>query len=149
MTTTTSSRTTTEESVQEAFARWTSAWNRQDVEAYIDAYWDSDQTRYVGADKVYYGKGTIAQGIRDRGIRGHLSTHDMQISAMGNDDDSAEALVFAWFRLAVPPEDENNNDSKNETVYHGVFTVHVRRIGPNQEWKIISDHSSAMPAPVL
>jgi ketosteroid isomerase-like protein len=121
---------TTSGSVAEAFSTWTQAWNDKNVNGYLDAYWNSEKTRYVSGDTVVRGKTQIANRIHDNGIQGKLSTHDMEINYIGSED----AVVFARFLLVLV-------DSGEQQHTRGVFTVHVRRFAGN--WKIVSDHSSA------
>lgn len=113
------------DSIHEAFATWTDAWNRRDIDTYLDAY--TENARYVTPTGVLKGKEQIERHMRSRGIAGQLSTHSMEIELMGSNN----ALVFAWYLLKI----------SDGTSHEGVFTVHVER---QHGWKIVSDHSSAV-----
>lgn len=112
--------------VREAFDRWTEAYNCGDIETYVSAY--AENARYVTANGILQGRPAIEAYIRrNGGLHGTLSIESFQIDW----SDDTNALVFGRFSLEV--------DSSTG----GCFTVHVVR--ESQEWKIQSDHSSALP----
>jgi ketosteroid isomerase-like protein len=117
--------------VQAAFGGWTEKWNAGDLEGYLAAYADSDQTRYCAGSKVIRGKENIAAHYRERGTSGHLSVVEFEAQAMG-DDNFKDGLVFGQFELVM------EGDGTRHT---GAFTVHVRKI--NGLWRILSDHSAS------
>jgi ketosteroid isomerase-like protein len=116
--------------VQAAFGGWTEKWNAGDLEGYLAAYADSDQTRYCAGSKVIRGKENIAAHYRERGTSGHLSVVDFEAQAMGRDNLN-DGLVFGQFELVL----------EDGTRHTGAFTVHVRKI--NGLWRILSDHSAS------
>ena len=115
--------------VQAAFTGWTDRWNAGDLEGYLTAYADSDQTRYCAGSKVIRGKENIAAHYRERGTSGHLSVVHFEAEAMG--DSFNDGLVFGQFELVV----------EDGTRHTGAFTVHVRKI--KGLWRILSDHSAS------
>jgi hypothetical protein len=115
--------------LQAVFGGWTEKWNSGDLEGYLEAYQDSDQTRYCAGSKVIRGKENIAAHYREQGAYGHLSVVDFEAQAMG--DNLNDGLVFGQFELVL----------EDETRHPGAFTVHVRKI--NGLWRILSDHSAA------
>jgi ketosteroid isomerase-like protein len=115
------------EELRAVFAGWTAKWNAGDLEGYLAAYADSDQTRYCAGSKVLRGKENIAAHYRERGVSGHLTVVDFEGQAMGESD----GLVFGQFELVL----------EDATRHTGAFTVHVRKI--NGLWRILSDHSAS------
>jgi uncharacterized protein (TIGR02246 family) len=106
------------------------AWNRGDIEAFMDGYERSEKTVFVGGDNVTRGW----QTVRDRYKRnydtrekmGTLKFSDLEIMPLGNDS----ALVLMRWHL---------QRAKDEP--HGRSTLIMRRT--KQGWKIVHDHSSA------
>jgi ketosteroid isomerase-like protein len=117
--------------VQIAFQGWTEKWNAGDLEGYLAAYADSDQTRYCSGSKMIRGKENIAAHYRERGTSGHLSVVYFEAQAMGGDNSLNDGLVFGQFELVL----------EDGTRHTGAFTVHVRKI--NGLWRILSDHSAS------
>jgi ketosteroid isomerase-like protein len=116
--------------VRAAFGGWIEKWNAGDLEGYLAAYADSDQTRYCAGSKVIRGKEKIAAHYRERGISGYLSVmEDFEAEAMG--DNFNDGLVFGQFELVL----------EDWTRHTGAFTVHVRKL--NGLWRILSDHSAS------
>lgn len=142
-----------EAEVRAAFDQWNDAWNRGDLGGYLDAYWDSDETRYIseslknvpGAEKwVIYGKQNIDKVFTDvfvrtktflatqatkKGVAGLLSLSRLQVTPAGPD----EAVVFGEYLLEL-------TESLRRT---GLFTIHVRK--ENDRWVIVSEHSTSLP----
>jgi uncharacterized protein (TIGR02246 family) len=106
------------------------AWNRGDLEGYLEGYRDSEETRMASGSQVIRGKDAIARGFRARyttsAAMGTFEHSGMEVELLGE----ADALVFARWRHTV-----------DHTVHQGVFTVHLRKIG--DDWYVVSDHTSA------
>jgi len=106
------------------------AWNRGDIEAFMDGYERSEKTVFVGGDNVTRGWQTVLDRYKrnydTREKMGTLSFADMEITPLGND----AALVLMRWHL---------QRAKDEP--HGRSTLIMRRT--NQGWKIVHDHSSA------
>jgi len=106
------------------------AWNRGDIEAFMNGYWKSDETVFVSGDEVTRGWQKVLDRYKnkysDRAKMGTLTFSDLEIKAMS--DDSAVALG-SW-KL------ERANDEP-----HGRFTLIFRRFPDG--WKIVHDHTSA------
>lgn len=121
--------------VQAAFKGWTERWNAGDLEGYLAAYADSDETRYCSGSKAIRGKENIAAHYRERGTVGRLSVVEFEAQAMGGDDTLQvnDGLVFGQFELVL----------EDGTRHTGAFTVHVRKL--NGLWRILSDHSCMTP----
>lgn len=106
------------------------AWNRGDIEAFMDGYEHSEKTVFVGGDNVTRGWQTVLDRYKrnydTREKMGTLKFSDLEITPLGNDG----ALVLMRWHL---------QRAKDEP--HGRSTLIMRRT--KQGWKIIHDHSSA------
>jgi uncharacterized protein (TIGR02246 family) len=106
------------------------AWNRGDIEGFMDGYERSDKTVFVGGDNVTRGWQTVLDRYKrnydTREKMGTLTFSDLEITPLGNDS----ALVLMRWHL---------QRAKDEP--HGRSTLIMRRT--KQGWKIVHDHSSA------
>jgi uncharacterized protein (TIGR02246 family) len=106
------------------------AWNRGDIEGFMDGYERSDKTVFVGGDNVTRGWQTVLDRYKrnydTREKMGMLTFSDLEITPLGNDG----ALVLMRWHL---------QRAKDEP--HGRSTLIMRRT--KQGWKIVHDHSSA------
>jgi ketosteroid isomerase-like protein len=106
------------------------AWNRGDIESFMDGYERSEKTVFVGGDNVTRGWQTVLDRYKknydSREKMGTLTFSDLEITPMGNDG----ALVLMRWHL---------RRAKDEP--HGRSTLIMRRT--KQGWKIVHDHSSA------
>ncbi len=106
------------------------AWNRGDIEGFMDGYERSNKTVFVGGDNVTRGWQTVLDRYKKnydtREKMGTLTFSDLEITPLGNDS----ALVLMRWHL---------QRAKDEP--HGRSTLIMRRT--KQGWKIVHDHSSA------
>ena len=106
------------------------AWNRGDIEGFMDGYERSEKTVFVGGDNVTRGWQTVLDRYKrnydSREKMGRLTFSDLEITPIGND----AALVLMRWHL---------QRAKDEP--HGRSTLIMRRT--KQGWKIAHDHSSA------
>jgi uncharacterized protein (TIGR02246 family) len=111
------------------------AWNRGDLEAFLDDYSRAATTTYIGGGGIVVGW----EGIRDRyaplfatdAERDSLRFESLRARHLG----ALYVLVTARWVLY-----------RGDTVTaSGPFTLIVRRVSGG--WKIIHDHSSSDPAP--
>jgi ketosteroid isomerase-like protein len=106
------------------------AWNRGDIEGYMQGYWNSPELRFATGGTVTRGfQPTLARyksRYADRAAMGTLAFSDLDIRPAGDD----AALVFGAWRLA------RQNDSP-----HGLFTLFVRRTP--EGWRVVHDHTSS------
>jgi uncharacterized protein (TIGR02246 family) len=106
------------------------AWNRGDIEGFMDGYERSEKTVFVGGDNVTRGWQTVLDRYKknydSREKMGTLTFSDLEITPLGNDG----ALVLMRWHL---------RRAKDEP--HGRSTLIMRRT--KQGWKIVHDHSSA------
>ncbi len=106
------------------------AWNRGDVEGYMDGYARSEDTVFVSGDNVTRGWQIVLERYKknynSREKMGTLTFSDLEITPVGND----AAIVLGRWHL---------QRTKDEP--HGRFTLILRRT--KQGWKIIHDHTSS------
>jgi uncharacterized protein (TIGR02246 family) len=106
------------------------AWNRGDVEGYMDGYARAADTVFVSGDNVTRGWQTVLdrykKNYNSREKMGTLTFSDLEITPIGND----AAIVLGRWQL------QRANDKP-----HGRFTLILRRT--KQGWKIIHDHTSS------
>ncbi|HJU56147.1 MAG TPA: nuclear transport factor 2 family protein [Pyrinomonadaceae bacterium] len=106
------------------------AWNRGDIEGYMDGYARSDDIVFVSGDNVTRGwQATFdryKKGYDTREKMGTLEFSDLEIKVMGKD----VGVVHGRWLL-----------TRAKDVPHGRFTLIFRRTGKN--WRIIHDHTSS------
>ena len=105
------------------------AWNRGDLDGYMQGYWKSDSLLFVGKNGPKYGwKSTLEnykKSYPDDDAMGMLTFNIMQINII----DLKNAFVLGGWHLKREKDEPQ-----------GFFTLWLRRI--KGEWKIVSDHSS-------
>jgi len=106
------------------------AWNRGDVEAYMDGYARSPDTVFVSGDRVTRGWQTVLERYKkaydSREKMGTLTFSDLEITVLSKD----AAIVLGRWHL---------QRSKDEP--HGRFTLLFRKTDAG--WKIVHDHTSS------
>jgi ketosteroid isomerase-like protein len=106
------------------------AWNRGDIEDYMDGYARSEDTVFVFGDNVNRGWQTVLdrykKNYNSREKMGILTFSDLEITPIGQD----AAIVLGRWHL---------QRAKDEP--HGRFTLIFRKT--KQGWKIVHDHTSA------
>jgi len=106
------------------------AWNRGDLDAFMQGYWKSDRTEFVGPSGIQRGWQAVLdryrQGYPNREAMGKLSFSNLEINLLGSD----AAFVLGRWRLDRAADHP-----------HGVFTLIFRRFP--EGWRIVHDHTSA------
>jgi ketosteroid isomerase-like protein len=106
------------------------AWNRGDIDAFMNGYWRSEETVFVSGDEVTRGWQKVLDRYKkkysDREKMGTLAFSDLEITPLSAD--SAVALG-AWKLKRAQDQP------------HGRFTLIFRRFPDG--WKIVHDHTSA------
>jgi hypothetical protein len=111
------------------------AWNRGDLDGFMDGYWRDDKLTFTAGDEVERGW----DKTRDRYIKryksegkkmGRLSFSDHEIEGLTPE----QALVRGRYLL-----------NRNDELQTGRFTLTFRKFP--EGWKITSDHTSAAEKP--
>ena len=124
------SRTTTIESdVTGILAVQADAWNRGDIEAYMDHYWKSDELTFSAGGQTTYGWQATLDRYKRRyptpARMGRLEFDIDRVHPLG----PAAAFVLGRWHLTREPDSVAGN-----------FSVIFQRIGGH--WVIVHDHSS-------
>jgi beta-aspartyl-peptidase (threonine type) len=106
------------------------AWNRGDIEAFMDGYRRSDETVFVSGDEVTRGSQKVLDRYKtkysDRARMGTLTFSDLEITPLSCDS----AVALGSWRLKRTSDEP-----------HGRFTLIFRKFPDG--WKIIHDHTNA------
>ena len=105
------------------------AWNRGDIEAFMQGYWKSDSLLFVGKSAPTHGwQATFdnyKKGYPDKAAMGTLTFDIMKVELL----DATNAFILGGWKL-----------KREKDTPGGYFTLWFRKI--NGEWKIVVDHSS-------
>ncbi|MGH9932861.1 MAG: YybH family protein [Pyrinomonadaceae bacterium] len=106
------------------------AWNRGDLQGYMDGYDRSPATEFVGGDTITRGWQTVLERYQrkydSRDKMGVLTFSEIEVTVLSKD----AALVLGRWHL------KRANDEP-----HGTFSLLFRR--KKAGWRIIHDHSSS------
>jgi ketosteroid isomerase-like protein len=113
----------------------TAAWNRGDIEGFMNGYWNSNQTEFVSSEGVSRGWQALLERYRrsypDRKAMGHLTFSDLEIRV----ECPTAAYAIGEYHL------QRENDSPS-----GVFTLNFRKFP--EGWRIVVDHTTAFAKPI-
>jgi ketosteroid isomerase-like protein len=105
------------------------AWNRGDIDNYMQGYWKSDSLVFVGKTAPVYGwQGTLdryKKSYPGKAAMGELTFDIIQVKIL----DDHNAFVLGGWHL-----------KREKDAPGGYFTLWFRKI--NGEWKIVCDHTS-------
>ena len=105
------------------------AWNRGDIDAFMQTYAQVPDLRFASGGSVTYGWQPTLERYRqrypDRAAMGTLTFSELTVTELSPD----AALVFGHWRL-----------TRAKDAPHGLFTLLVRRTPAG--WKIFADHTS-------
>src|SRR6184192_1873377 len=106
------------------------AWNRGDIDGFMNGYARSASTVFVSEDTIRHGWETVRERYRkkysDRAKMGTLTFSDLEISLLSPD---AAVALGRWSLKRA-------NDQP-----HGRFTLIFKRLP--EGWRIVHDHTSA------
>ena len=110
------------------------AWNRGDIDAFMNGYARARWTTFVSEDKVTRGWQTVRDRYKkkysDRAKMGTLAFSDLEITPLAD----GAAVVLGRWKL-----------KRAQDQPHGCFTLIFRRT--SEGWRIVHDHTSAAPPP--
>jgi len=116
--------------IQSVFTAQQDAWNRGDIDAFMNGYAQSASTVFVSGDEVTRGWDTVRERYRkkysDRTKMGTLTFSEIEVIPLSADS----AVVLGRWKL------QRANDQP-----HGRFTLVFKRLP--EGWRIILDHTSA------
>ena len=122
--------TDAEQSIRSVLASQQAAWNRGDMPAFLEGYWNSQELTFAGSDGIVRGyDGLLARYLKsypDRKAMGELSFSDLEVRPLGQEN----ALVIGHWHLKRLAGDVG-----------GVFSLVFQRFPAG--WRIIHDHTSA------
>jgi uncharacterized protein (TIGR02246 family) len=105
------------------------AWNRGDIEGFMQTYWKSDSLVFVGKTAPTYGWQTTLEHYKqtypDKAAMGQLTFNIIQLKVL----DATNAFVLGGWKL-----------TREKDTPGGYFTLWFRKI--KGEWKIVCDHTS-------
>jgi len=117
------------EHIRKIFFQQEADWNRGDIDAFMEAYWDSEELQFGGANGITRGwqqtLESYKKGYPDRASMGRLS---FQIKDMTQQSADVVSLTGSW-------ELVREHDRPG-----GHFLLIWRKI--DGEWKIVVDHTS-------
>jgi ketosteroid isomerase-like protein len=106
----------------------TAAWNRGDLEGFMQGYWNSPEMTFVSSGKITKGWQPTLDNYKksydSKAKMGILTFSDLEITILGK----KSAVVLGKWSL----QREKDNP-------HGLFTITFRRF--KEGWRIILDHS--------
>jgi len=109
------------------------AWNRGDVDTFLEGYWHSPELSFSGSSGITRGWDGVRERYKkkyvDRAAMGQLEFSELEFHFLGPD----AALVLGHWHLKREMGDIG-----------GVFTLVWQRFP--EGWKIIHDHTSLAPA---
>ena len=119
--------------IQSVLTAQQDAWNRGDIDAFMNGYARSASTVFVSQDEVSRGWETVRDRYRvkysDRTKMGTLSFSEIEVTMLSPD----AAVVLGRWKL------KRENDEP-----HGRFTLIFKRLP--EGWRIVHDHTSAAPS---
>lgn len=122
-------QSTEETAIRQLLTQQTTAWNRGDVEGFMQTYWQSDSLMFIGKSGVVWGwqqtLNNYKKGYPDTAAMGKLTFDIIQVKPLSPD----HYFVVGKWMLKRSIGDVS-----------GHYTLLLRRI--RGEWKIVADHSS-------
>jgi ketosteroid isomerase-like protein len=116
--------------IEQTLSAQADAWNRGDIDAFMEGYAKIPGLRFASGANVTYGwEQTLANYKKrypDRAAMGMLTFSDLDITVLSPDS----ALVFGRWRLKT-----------EKGVPNGLFTLLWRKTDAG--WRIVADHTSA------
>ncbi len=115
--------------IRELLARQTADWNRGDVEAFMNGYWENDSLMFVGKSGVTYGwmntLNNYKKGYPDTAAMGKLSFDIIKVKRLSK---KYYFVVGKWFL------------KRSIGDISGHYNLLFEKM--NSRWVIVADHSS-------
>jgi ketosteroid isomerase-like protein len=117
--------------IRAVMAAQVAAWNRGDIDGFMNGYARAATTEFVSGDKLTRGWQTVRDRYKKKyGSRekmGTLTFSELKITPLNRD----AALVIGRWKLV-----------RKSDKPQGRFTLLFRRIPPSRDWRIVHDHTS-------
>ena len=117
--------------MEDVLTRQQAAWNRGDLDAFVEGYWHSSDLTFSGINGTVRGYDGVLDRYKkayaDRDAMGQLQFSGLEFRFLGSD----AALVLGHWRLTRTKGDIG-----------GVFSLVFQRFP--EGWSIIHDHTSAV-----
>jgi L-asparaginase / beta-aspartyl-peptidase len=121
-----------DEAIRTVLAAQQAAWNRGNIPAFLEGYWNSPELTFAGSEGIVRGYDGLLQRYRksypDKQAMGELDFTDLETQSLGADS----ALVLGRWHL-----------KRASGAIGGVFSLVFRRFPAG--WRIIHDHTSVQP----
>ncbi len=115
--------------IRAVMAAQVAAWNRGDIDGFMEGYARSDATEFVSGDKITRGWRTVRDRYRKKydshEKMGRLTFSEIKVTPLGAD----AAIVHGRWQLIRQTDKP-----------HGIFTLLFRRTPAG--WRIVHDHTS-------
>jgi len=122
-------QSTDEISIRQLLDQQTAAWNRGDIDRFMDGYWENDSLMFIGKSGVTYGwtntLNNYKRGYPDTAAMGKLRFELLTVKRLS---DEYYFVVGKWFL------------QRSIGNIGGHYNLLFRKI--NGKWAIIADHSS-------
>ncbi|MFI5335553.1 MAG: YybH family protein [Opitutales bacterium] len=119
-----------EEAIRAVLAAQAAAWNRGDLDGFMQGYWKSDELRFASGGTITHGWQTTLDRYRahypDRAAMGTLTFTLQEVHLLAPD----AAVVFGKWELARAKDKP-----------WGLFTLILRKTPDG--WKVTADHTSS------
>jgi len=126
------SQETDKDAITKLLLQQQDAWNRGDVDAFMQAYWHSPELTFSGSSGISRGwDGVLARykkAYPDRAAMGQLDFSELEFHFLGPD----AALVLGKFHLKREKDEPR-----------GTFSLVWQRFP--EGWRIVHDHTTAFP----
>jgi L-asparaginase / beta-aspartyl-peptidase len=120
--------------IKAVIAKQADAWNRGDIDAFMEHYWKSDELTFSSGGKITRGWKATKDRYKDRyptrDEMGQVQFTQLELTRLGGE----AAMVLGRWKL-----------NRNASPIEGNFTLVFRRI--DSKWMIIHDHTSKSEAP--
>jgi len=124
-----SAQSNDETAIHQLLDRQTAAWNRGDIDQFMDGYWESDSLMFIGKSGVTYGWSNTLKnykrGYPDTAAMGKLHFDLITVKRLS---DEYYFVVGKWFL------------KRSIGDIGGHYNLLFRKI--NGKWVIVADHSS-------
>jgi uncharacterized protein (TIGR02246 family) len=119
-----------ENAIRKVMDEQAAAWNRGDLEGFMQGYWRSPELKFVSGDRVTRGWQQTLDNYKrsypDRAAMGTLTFSELEITVLSKD---AAFVVGSW------------SLAREKDKPHGKFTLLFRKF--KEGWRIAADHSSS------